>query len=168
MISEPLGRDGSSKAAVVERTAESRDAAGRLLPGNAVGRSTRFQKGQSGNPRGRPVQAREVRQHAQEHSIEAIDRLVELMRSRDEQVAVSACRALLDRAVGKPEQAVHVDATRTVTAEEVTADPAAVYEAMMNGTAELALPAPEAADALPSPDPIVGQEPGLETSSKEG
>jgi hypothetical protein len=52
--------------------------------------------------------ATEVTELALEASPEAVKRLVTLMRSRDEQVAIAACSAILDRAYGKPLQHVAV------------------------------------------------------------
>lgn len=58
-------------------------------------------KGQSGNPGGRPAVVAEVRRLARMHTGEAIDRLVELMRSSDERIAFAAIRELLDRGYGR-------------------------------------------------------------------
>lgn len=58
-------------------------------------------KGQSGNPGGRPAVVAEVRRLARMHTGEAIDRLVELMRSADDRVAFAAIRELLDRGYGR-------------------------------------------------------------------
>lgn len=67
-------------------------------------------KGVSGNPSGLPKAYREVRQLARSHSKEAIERLVELMRDkRHKNIALRACEVLLDRAWGKPVQAVTGD-----------------------------------------------------------
>ena len=68
-----------------------------------------FAPGQSGNPGGRPVVAKEVRELAQQHAPAAIERLVELMHGDNPAVAVRAAEALLDRAVGKARQAVDVE-----------------------------------------------------------
>ncbi len=73
-----------------ESRAASRDAQGRWLPGDCP------------NPGGRPKSAAEIRALALKHAPAAIRRLVELSRSKDGPVAVSACRALLDRAIGRP------------------------------------------------------------------
>lgn len=83
-------------------TAESATAAGKRVVGIP------FQKGTSGNPTGRPKVAAEVRELAREHGPAAIVRLVELMSSKDEMVAIAACRAILDRGYGKPEQSLNL------------------------------------------------------------
>lgn len=79
-----------------------------------------FQKGQSGNPGGRPKECAEVKALAREFGAEAIAKLAELMRGEDPRVAAAACTALLDRAYGKPSQSLDVQAQveATVTALE--------------------------------------------------
>lgn len=79
-----------------------------------------FQKGQSGNPGGRPKECAEVKALAQQHSLEAIHRLVELMRqSEDKKLAKAAADSLLDRGLGKPAQAVELSgAVAQMTHEE--------------------------------------------------
>jgi hypothetical protein len=76
-------------------------------PPTARGPGRRFQKGQSGNPGGRPKVECEIRALAQKHGPKALDRLVALMASENERVAVVAAQAILDRAYGKPPQALH-------------------------------------------------------------
>ena len=78
-----------------------------------------FQKGQSGNPGGRPKVAPEVRELAKEHGPRAFARVVELMDSKDALLALAACKEVLNRAYGrspqplvggdKPIEAKHVD-----------------------------------------------------------
>jgi hypothetical protein len=66
----------------------------------------KFQPGQSGNPGGRPKEIAEVRELAREHTVEAIAKLAEWMRSDNPKASVSASNALLERAWGKPAQAI--------------------------------------------------------------
>lgn len=63
-----------------------------------------FEKGQSGNPGGRPKEVAEVRRLAQTHGTAAITRLVQWMASDNPKASVAACQALLDRGFGKPAQ----------------------------------------------------------------
>lgn len=75
-----------------------------------------FVKGKSGNPGGRIKKApelREVEELAREHSPSAIKRLVDWMKSDNAKASVSACQAILDRAFGKPAQAVEHKGTVT-------------------------------------------------------
>lgn len=73
------------------------------------GRSTggRFVAGRSGNPGGRPKVVAEVRTLARQYGAEAIGRLVQLMRTaEDERVRLAAAEALLTRGYGRPEAAI--------------------------------------------------------------
>ena len=66
-----------------------------------------WKKGQSGNPLGRPKKYAEVTKLAQSYSVEAIERLAELMRDkRAKAIALRACEVLLERAWGKCPQAI--------------------------------------------------------------
>src|SRR5262245_44086824 len=69
-----------------------------------------FQKGQSGNPGGRPKEISEVKELAREHMPAAIDALVSIMNNTkaSDAARVSAATALLDRSYGKAPQ--HIDA----------------------------------------------------------
>src|SRR5262249_28380790 len=69
-----------------------------------------FQKGQSGNPGGRPKEIAEVKELARQHVPAAIEVLASIMNNTkaSDAARVSAASALLDRAYGKPQQ--HIDA----------------------------------------------------------
>lgn len=61
-----------------------------------------WQKGQSANPGGRSKRLEEIRSLAKKHSRRAFDRILELIESDDERVAMAAAKEVLDRAYGKP------------------------------------------------------------------
>ncbi len=65
-----------------------------------------FEKGQSGNPGGRPKEDPEVKRLAQEASPKAIAKLIEWIDSENPKASISACNSILDRAYGKPPQAL--------------------------------------------------------------
>ena len=70
----------------------------------------RFLSGHSGNAGGRPKDEHKVAELARSFTTEAIDTLVELMRSgKDERVRGTAAQALLDRGWGKPKVEVVTD-----------------------------------------------------------
>ena len=69
-----------------------------------------FPKGESGNPGGRPRVEHEIRVLAQQHGPAALKRIIELMASANERVALAAAQALLDRAFGRPIQGVQLAA----------------------------------------------------------
>ena len=75
------------------RPPPARDAKGRLLPGHTA------------NPGGRP-RMDEIRGILAAHAPAAARKLVALMDSADEGIALRACEALLDRTLGKPAVAV--------------------------------------------------------------
>jgi hypothetical protein len=88
---------------------------------------TKWQPGQSGNPGGRPRKLRDVTELALEASPKAIQRLIKLVDSKDERVALAAAQAVLDRAIGKPSQAIVGDPANPVCSsakiEMVIVDP---------------------------------------------
>jgi hypothetical protein len=70
-----------------------------------------FQKGQSGNPGGRPKVVAEVRELARKHTSKAVETLVSIMTNTKAEPAarVSAANSLLDRGYGKPPQHISGD-----------------------------------------------------------
>lgn len=75
-----------------------------------------FAKGKSGNPVGRPKKTpelAEVENLAKDASPAAIKRLIQWIRSKDARPSITACVAVLDRAFGKPAQAVEHKGTVT-------------------------------------------------------
>lgn len=65
-----------------------------------------FVKGQSGNPGGRPKENNEIKELARAHSVEAFERICEMAQCADHKIALPACKEILDRAYGKPAQAI--------------------------------------------------------------
>lgn len=63
-----------------------------------------WKPGQSGNPGGRPALYSEVLAMAREFAPKAISRLIELIQSPDDRVALMAADKLLERAYGKPKE----------------------------------------------------------------
>ena len=79
--------------------------------------SSRWQKGQSGNPGGRPKVIGDLQEQARQWSGEALEALREVATSKDAppSARVSAAVALLDRAYGKPPQAIDAKVTNELS-----------------------------------------------------
>ena len=70
---------------------------------NALGQ---FVAGHTGNAGGRPKDEHKVAELARSYTLEAIETLVELMRSGKSERRGTAAQALLDRGWGKPKQEI--------------------------------------------------------------
>lgn len=78
----------------------------------------RFEKGKSGNPGGRPKMdtvVREALDLARNAAPRAIGRVVELVDSKDERVALAAANTIIDRVYGKPTQPLGNDPDNPLT-----------------------------------------------------
>lgn len=82
-----------------------------------------FQKGQSGNPGGRPKENTEVKDLAKQHTETAVRRLVYWLESDNAKASVSAAQALLDRAWGRPAQTVAGDPSQPMRLVVEIVDP---------------------------------------------
>ena len=73
-----------------------------------------FQKGQSGNPGGRPKILADVRELARAHTASAMDALVQIVEDENAPPAarVTAANSLLDRGYGKPEAKIDANISR--------------------------------------------------------
>ena len=120
----------------------------------------KFQKGQSGNPGGRPKMAESVRDLARAHTEDAIKTLVAMLKAKTDRARVAAAQALLDRGWGKaaqPQTGEHGEGPVRLIYEwnrplESTADmrPGASSSPTTNGASGSASESPIADAARPS------------------
>lgn len=77
----------------------------------------RFEKGQSGNPGGRPKKSDDLVQAARNKTVAALDTLASIMGNKRAPAAarVAAAREILDRGWGRPTQDVRLEAELTAT-----------------------------------------------------
>ncbi|MCH7805308.1 MAG: hypothetical protein IH937_14660 [Acidobacteria bacterium] len=76
-------------------------------PGKRKAPRTAWKPGQSGNPGGRPKELAQVKALARQHTQEALETLAKLMKSGSpDRTKVAAAEAILDRAWGRPTQAI--------------------------------------------------------------
>jgi hypothetical protein len=81
---------------------------GEILPPQR-GERGHYLPGNSGNPGGASEAKREMQALARSHSVEAIERAVEMMRnSKSEAIQLGAISMILDRAFGRPKPEVEV------------------------------------------------------------
>ena len=106
-----------------------------------------WEKGQSGNPGGRPKEVAEVRELARRHTKKAIATLAEIMLDENapHNARVAATNSLLDRGHGRPEHKVSGTINFAQLLEEFTE-----LRAVEQGQAEVL--EGEDQDALPAPD----------------
>ena len=77
-----------------------------------------FKKGQSGNPGGRPRKSKVIRSVAERNMEKAFGKIVQLIDSKDDRVAIAACNAILDRALGKPLRTAEITAKHDIAAHQ--------------------------------------------------
>jgi hypothetical protein len=71
---------------------------------------SKFRKGQSGNPGGRPKVLAEIQELARRHTSDAIAELARLsLKAKSERTRIAAIRELLDRAYGRSRQSLEID-----------------------------------------------------------
>ena len=88
------------KAGVLKRKTPAKKKKGKLRPP--------WKKGQSGNPGGRPRLDAELRDAAREYTQEALNVLVNGLKSKSAAVKIKCAQELLDRGWGKPRQSVEI------------------------------------------------------------
>ena len=67
-----------------------------------------FQRGQSGNPGGRPKLPADIREAFKAKAPQALEVLTRCLQSDDDRIAMMAAQAILDRGYGRPTQSIDV------------------------------------------------------------
>ncbi len=98
-----------------------------------------FAKGQSGNPGGRPKEEREVLALARQKSQQAIEKLAEWVESDNPRASIPAAIAILDRAFGKPVQAIEASGPDGGPIETVSIDPTKLNADQLRALASIAV-----------------------------
>lgn len=88
----------------------------------------RWKDGESGNPGGRPKQYAELKALCRQYTEEAVNALVDVLRTGAPRERVIAANALLDRGYGKPEQSIDVSGEVTKFVIRAPAQALAVEE----------------------------------------
>lgn len=82
--------------------------------------SNKFQKGQSGNPGGRPKIPEDIKEALTKLVPRAVERLSAIVHdSEDEKLVMEAVKVVLDRVYGKPQQALDIESNNNHTLEVV-------------------------------------------------
>lgn len=82
----------------------------------------KFQKGVSPNPGGRPKVPEDVKQLWREHTPEAVQKVVSIMRNKRvaPSIQLSAAQTIIERAYGRPSQEVALSGGLTLDTPEMT------------------------------------------------
>lgn len=92
-----------------------------------------FVKGQVANPNGRPKKDSWLTELAQAYGPEALDILVQQMRSDNPMIAQKAALGLLERGFGKPRQAIEHTGADGGPIDIVGLPPEEAYKRLLNG-----------------------------------
>lgn len=82
---------------------------GKGLHPNSLKNLKKWQKGQSGNPRGRPLVSLQIRASLEAMGLHAIKTIYDLMDSKNEAVSLRAATFVAERILGKDPQKLEID-----------------------------------------------------------
>lgn len=94
---------------------------------------SRWKKGQSGNPKGRPKKVLQAERIAENSIEEAMKVLQKLLKSDDERVRLAAAERICDRVMGKAKQSVDVSSEKKAPADYDDAELLAIATASSAG-----------------------------------